>query len=219
MRNEVKHLKIRERKKVRIAMMIEDKVNEIIKLFYIVDSEIHHFKKESGLRCLRFCSRCCSSNIHATVLEFLPLAYWIYQKKAGHDWLIKLREAEAQGSVDTDCFLLRYPMHRKNSGRCIVYKMRPLVCRLFGFSALLDKHRQPQFVTCRTIKTAYRENYIEVLRSIGKVIQAPVMKNYYTMLYSIDPHLARDHYPIRVAFRMALETVLTYFTYQQNGVN
>lgn len=197
------------------AMSIEDKVTEVTKLFYILDADVHRFRKESGLKCLRSCSRCCNPRAHAALLEFLPLAYWLYKKNLAHDWLIKLSET----GDDTNCPLLRFTTNRGNAGRCAAYKFRPLVCRLFGFSSILDKNRQSILVTCRVIKTLCRENYLKTVRSLDTSIRAPIMKNYYMMIYSIDPVAARTQYPLKTALRMALEMVLAYFTYRQTGVN
>jgi Fe-S-cluster containining protein len=196
-------------------LSIEEKVNEVTKLYYILDAEIHRFKKESGLKCLRSCSRCCNPRVHAALLEFLPLAYWLYKKKLAHDWLIKLNEP----GEDANCPLLRFPVHRGNAGRCTAYKFRPLVCRLFGFSSILDKNQQSIFVTCRIIKTLSRENYLKTVRSLDTRIRAPIMKNYYMMLYSIDPVTVQTQYPLKTALRLALEMVLAYFTYRQTGTN
>ena len=196
-------------------MSIEEKVNEVTKLYYILDADINRFKKESGLKCLRSCSRCCNPRVHATPLEFLPLAYWLYKKKLAQEWYIKLSEP----GEDLNCMLLRFPTHRGNAGRCAAYKFRPLVCRLFGFSSILDKNKQSIFVTCRIIKTLSRENYLKTVRSLDTSIHAPIMKNFYMMLYSIDPGSAQTQYPLKTALRLALEMVLAYFTYRQNGVN
>lgn len=195
-------------------MSLEEKVEEVVKLFILVDNAVAEFRKESKLRCLRTCSRCCNPRIHATVLEFLPLAYWFHKKGVAREWLIKLREEPVQ--EERNCILLKYLRFRGDFGRCSVYKMRPLVCRLFGFAAVLDKNLLPKLVTCQVIKTAFRENYIKALSGMGTSMHVPVMKDYYMMLYAIDPTAARIHYPIRTALRMAIEMVLGHFTYQRS---
>ncbi len=94
------------------------------------------------------------------------------------------------------------------------YPMRPLTCRFFGFSAVLDKHERPQLFTCPVIKKMYHEKYVETVRSLA-TLDVPIMKNYSMMLYSIDFSLAQRQYPFNDALRMALETVLSDFLYRQ----
>lgn len=194
-------------------MRFEEKVNEVLKIYRIVDADVHSFEMMSGLRCLRFCSRCCINvKVTATVLELLPLAYWLYKKQTARFWLEKLDAVRAD--KERRCILLRFPKHSRNVGRCMVYKMRPLICRLFGFSAVIDKSNQPQLVTCKVIKKVYNASYLQTSRSLG-TLPVPIMKRYYAMLYPLDFIDAQKFYPLNEALRMAIETVLFHFSYHQ----
>lgn len=194
-------------------MTIEEKVKEVKKIYRIIDADVHRFKKVTGLKCLRYCSHCCENpHITATVLEFLPLAYQLYKENRCEEYLEKLKEAEAEDRPN--CFLLTYPENWKNAGRCLEYKYRPLVCRLFGFAVALDKNSLRQLVTCAGIKHKYNENYEKTVHSLETMPDVPVMKNYYMMLYGIDTVLAQKYYPICTALRMAIETVLSAFAYR-----
>lgn len=194
-------------------MRIEEKVNKILRVFNIVDTDIQHFKKKSGMQCLRICSHCCK-NVHvtATVLELLPLAYWFYNKQTAQYWLEKLAAVPTVG--ESKCILLRFPKNSRNVGRCTAYKLRPLICRLFGFSVVFDKNNRPQLVTCTVIKKLFKETFLETSRSL-ETLHGPIMKRYYTMLYTIDFGLAQQFYPFNEALRKAIETVISHFTYRK----
>ncbi|MCU0286329.1 MAG: YkgJ family cysteine cluster protein [Acidobacteria bacterium] len=193
-------------------MLIEQKIKEIKKIYRIIDADVLRFKKFTGLKCLRYCSHCCENPyVTATVLEFLPLAYELYQQNHCEEYLEKIKQAET-GDME-DCFLLHYPPNRENSGRCLTYKYRPLVCRLFGFSVVLDKNNLRQLVTCSGIKQKYHENYEQTVHSLETIPEAPVMKNYYMMLYGIDTGLAQKYYSLYTALEMAIETVMSAFAY------
>lgn len=199
-------------------MTIEEKVKEVKKIYRLLDADVQQFKKETALKCLRFCSHCCEKHdITATVLEFLPLAYSFYKEGQCEEYLRKLKEIQV--AENNTCILLTYPGKRENAGRCLAYKMRPMVCRLFGFSAVLDKNSRPQLVTCREIKQKYSENYLKTVGLLEKAertvpLDIPIMKNYCMMLYGIDLSLAQKYYPLNTAIRMAIERVLSAFVYR-----
>ena len=201
-----------------MTMTIEEKVKEVKQIYRQLDADLQRYKKESGLKCLRFCSHCCEKHdITATVLEFLPLAYHLYKENLCEEYLLKLKESEA-GDKHT-CILLTFQGKRENAGRCLAYKMRPLVCRLFGFSAVLDKNCRPQLVTCREIKQKYSEKYLKTVRLLETAepeapMDVPIMKNYCMMLYGVDLSLGQKYYPLNTALRMAIESVLSAFAYR-----
>lgn len=208
-------------------MTIEEKVKEIKKIYRILDADVLQFKKESCLKCLRFCSHCCENpDITATILEFLPLAYHFYNEHLCEEYLSKLNEMKTHPGDKQPCILLTFPGKRINAGRCLAYKWRPLVCRLFGFSTVLDKNCRPQLVTCAAIKQKYSENYLKTVHTLDETNildtndttettnKIPIMKNYYMMLYGIDISLGQKYYPLNTALRMAIETVLSTFAYR-----
>lgn len=210
-------------------MTIEEKVKEVKKIYRILDAEVLQFKKENCLKCLRFCSYCCEkADIGATVLEFLPLAHHLYNEHLCEEYLAKLKETETLPGYKHTCTLLTFPdkkinAEKINAGRCLTYKWRPLLCRLFGFAAVLDKNSRPELVTCANIKQKYNKNYektvqalakIDTTNAIEKTYKIPIMKNYYMMLYGIDISLGQTYYPLNTALRMAIETVLSAFAYR-----
>jgi len=69
-------------------------------------------------------------------------------------------------------------------------------------------------VTCQIIKTEQHDAFSETETKIEGGLDVPVMNAFYMQLASIDFDLSRDFYPINVAIRKAIETVLQYYAYR-----
>lgn len=92
---------------------------------------------------------------------------------------------------------------------CTQYVHRGLICRLFGFSARLNKTGMRELVTCTIIKTD------QAAAVEGAPLDvAPLISDYYWQLHAIDPDRARQRLPIRQAIRQALEEVAHYYAYR-----
>lgn len=201
-------------------MVLEEKSIAVSRLCNLVDNVTGEFREQAGLKCLKYCCRCCiNPRLSVTILEFLPLAFQLFKKRQLNRWLLKFKELHPV--LEESCVLLAQSRLDPGTGRCTVYKFRPLICRLFGFSGMLDKYGKSQYVTCQVIKQRYRTIY-EMIKDNPEEFSVPVMKNYYMMLFSIDIDMAQRYYPINTAFRKALETVAAYTSYPRpkfNGFN
>lgn len=144
--------------------------------------------------------------IEATVLEFLPLAWYMYQCGEAVMWHQKLSE-----DVSPVCVILN-PL-QQGKGLCSTYRYRGLICRLFGYAARLNKYGRAELITCSIIHDlpAYQPTE-EAIQ--GGTIQVPVMRDYYMQLQGIDPVLAAERIPINQAIKRALETVMHYMSYR-----
>ncbi|WP_282591977.1 YkgJ family cysteine cluster protein [Gaoshiqia sediminis] len=163
------------------------------------------FSKSGGLSCPSGCHLCClKKDISATPLEFLPLAYHLFrngQAEAFYDRLEQLPN-------DNLCSL--FSALGQTNGGCSQYRFRGLICRLFGYSANLDKQSQTRLVTCKTIKES--ESYRQL--KPAQLTKAPKATDYYMRLAAIDFSLANEHRQINEAIRRALEIVMTYYQYR-----
>jgi hypothetical protein len=90
-----------------------------------------------------------------------------------------------------------------------------LICRLFGYSARVNKYGGKELVTCQIIKTEQNDAYVTSQKTISEGGDVPVMSHYYMQLHAIDPDLTRDFYPINVAMRRAIEVVMQYYAYRE----
>jgi Fe-S-cluster containining protein len=192
-------------------MSIVDKVRAVEAVYQLLEEETTKFQSRSGLHCLSGCGKCCfKSDIEATVLEFLPFALYAYQQGTAYDWFERLRE-----SAPPVCVLLKAVAEKNDRGLCTQYAGRGLICRLFGFTARLDKHGNKELVTCQLIKSDQADRYEATRAAIQRGEEIPVMSHYYMQLHAVDPELTREFYPINIAIRKALEVVLQYYAYRE----
>lgn len=166
------------------------------------------FQDSSSLACKIGCGKCCTkADIEATVLEFIPFAFHLYENDKALEWLENLNDNPG----DT-CVVLEPA--KTGIGLCSQYAYRGLICRLFGFTARTDKYGQRELVTCQVIKSEQPDAYAESVQKIRNGGPVPVMNQYYMRLHAIDADLGRDFYPINEAIRRAVETVLHYYAYR-----
>ena len=177
--------------------MLIHKARAVSQVFREVETDVRNFKKATHLQCVEGCYKCClKPDIEATILEFLPAAYVLFKTGKAEE-LLQRFDSMMENSVCIFCnpFLA--------AGGCSLYEHRGLICRLFGFGIKFDKNNQPQFISCKKIKSAITGE--ELAKHISK---APVNSAYYMRLYGIDPKLAVTYYPINEAIRKAVELVL-----------
>ncbi|HEY3429874.1 MAG TPA: YkgJ family cysteine cluster protein [Cyclobacteriaceae bacterium] len=190
-------------------MTMEERVQEVESVFKKLDQEIASFQSWSGLHCKFGCGKCCfKPDIEATILEFLPFAYHLYKNDQAFEWLEKLR------SSDSSICLILNPT-QSGAGLCTEYAHRGLICRLFGYSARTNKYGDRELVTCQIIKTEQSSNYQLAVDTIKTGNDVPMMNQFYMQLHAIDMDLTRDFYPINIAIRKAIETVLHYYAYRE----
>ncbi len=189
-------------------MILPEKVKAVEELFQKLDDEISSFQVKSTLHCKMGCGKCCfKSDIEATILEFLPFAYYLYKEGKAEEWLIKIKSSES-----SICQILN--PSQNGVGLCSEYQYRGLICRLFGFSARTNKYGKKELVTCQIIKTEQEEAYQSSESMLEQGLEVPVMNQFYMQLHGIDDELTRNFYPINTAIRHAIEEVMHYYAYR-----
>lgn len=191
-----------------LTLSIIEKVRAVEGVFLELDAAVSSFQNWSGLHCKSGCGKCCfKPDIEASVLEFLPLAHFLYQNGLADAWLDKL------GSSDQEICHVLNPA-QAGVGLCSEYTHRGLICRLFGYSARTNKYGKKELITCQIIKAEQNTGFEKAQEMINTGGTVPVMNQYYMQLHAIDADLARDFYPVNQAIRRALETVLHYYAYR-----
>lgn len=185
--------------------MIE-KIKEVKNVFGRIDREIATFQALSGLTCLSGCNLCCrKENIPASVLEFLPLAWYLCSENL-HEKV--LREIE-HGGDQCVCMSHLY-VEGKNNG-CLYYPYRGMICRLFGFTGIAYKDSRISLYTCRQIKERYQldQGFYKVQQKNHVII--PQAQNFQFQFEFIDYTLANDIHPINQSIARAITKAAYYY--------
>lgn len=191
-------------------MSVYKKVQQVEKLFRLAEKDVATFQQATGLKCKSSCGMCClKPDIAASPLEFLPLAYHLYKNDLAYEWLEKVRQDDKKICVNLSTFITK-----ENGGFCSNYEYRGMICRLFGFSAMLGKNRKPHLVTCKIIKEEFPESVHQANQHISEKKFTPIISHYYQQLRAIDPDLGQNVMPINKAIAEAIKTVLAYYSYR-----
>lgn len=112
---------------------------DVESVFQELDQVVAQVAPRLGLACAPGCGACCrrpSRQIEASAAELAPLARHLWNTNQAESVLEAARVAGAEGW----CALYQPgPDSPYPQGRCGAYAHRPLTCRLFGASALVDK--------------------------------------------------------------------------------
>jgi len=181
---------------------MEDVINNLLELYAEMDRQISSFQASTGLHCLPGCGRCCSSpHVEATILEMIPVAREIHKLREADQWLKRI-EGTREGFPCV--FYLPDPIIPGN-GRCIHYHLRPLLCRLFGFTAVKNKYGQPVFAVCTHIKKNMPIQVAGIYEMIHKGLKVPCFSDFSIRISNLGPYLGSRLLPINLALQIALE--------------
>ncbi len=192
----------------RIPRLRRRNIFSVLRLFKEVNQVSERFQGAIGMSCLSGCGQCCENpHIEATVLEMLPLAFDYYLRE-GTDW-------PNQGLVDQQSVCRFYVADEKVSGkgRCSQYELRPMLCRLFGFSTRLNKYGREEFMTCRPLKENFPQACSRAQDIVASGVEAPFMNEFSLKLDAIEPSLSREKMPISLAFEKAVGLIGLWMNY------
>jgi Fe-S-cluster containining protein len=194
-------------------MNLQEKSQEVRRVFDALDVEIRAFLEASKLTCIPGCGFCCSNpKVNASVLEFLPLAFDLYQKGKAERALDILEQANEESL----CILYKSMSPDNAMGFCSDYPNRGLICRLFSSSYRKNKKGRKEIITCKKIKEGKKAEFEAATLSINNDLPIPSSTGIYNQLYNIDFQLTSQQFPINMAIRKAIEAVLTYKFYLEN---
>lgn len=192
-------------------MSIYKKVQAVEKIFHQLEKDVATFQEATDLKCQTGCGLCCRKpDISATILEFIPFAYYLYKNDEAEKWYERMLTLPDE----TLCVNLNSFLTANSSGFCANYNHRGLICRVFGFSASNDQMGHAKLVTCKTIKSEFPDAVAKANEHIKSKKPTPLISNYYSQLRGIDADLGGELLPINKAILEAIKTVLAYYTYR-----
>lgn len=174
------------------------------KLYLEIDTLVTSVGSKTGIGCLPGCRKCClthSENIEVSILEFLPLAVSLWESGTAESCLELLEGRED----DEPCVLLGRDELEFPLGGCTQYEFRPLTCRLFGFSAALNKNGRAVPMVCKYIREGNPPLIGEFAQLVESGLEVPIFSYCAERIEGVDPCLARKKYPINTALRKTLE--------------
>jgi uncharacterized protein len=194
-------------------MNLREKSVEVRRIFNELDQDIKSFMEVSQLSCVSGCGKCCSNpKVSATVMEFIPLAFDLYDKGKAEAALDLLESKTAEDW----CIIYKNFSEDGSKGFCSDYHNRGMICRLFSSSYRSNKHGQKEIITCKIIKSEKQPLFEDAAKAINEGLGIPSSSGYYAQLFNIDHGLSTDQMPINQAIQKAIEKVLTYQFYTEN---
>ncbi|MDO9552597.1 YkgJ family cysteine cluster protein [Rhodonellum sp.] len=193
-------------------MNLQDKALGVRQVFDELGMEIKSYLDESQLTCFSGCGLCCSNpKVNASVIEFLPLAFKLFEEGKAESVLEKLETLD-----DDACVLYKKTSEDGHAGFCSDYQNRGLICRLFGTSSRKNKYNENELLVCNKIKVGKPELFNEVSLAIKKDMQVPSSANNYSKLSNLDFDLTSAQFTVNIAIKNALEAVLRFEFYERN---
>lgn len=169
-------------------MNIDDKISAMYALYQEVDDLISQFQRQTHIDCVVGCGACCSRVApYITVIEGLII--------------VKSRKIQF---VDSHSNAVCPFYSNSRTLHCSIYEVRPLICRLFAFSARIE-NGQLCYFPCKMIQKCYSYQVADVERRMNKDFPIPIYKKIQQKLQAIDFILATDLHPVRRSVEIATQ--------------
>lgn len=181
-------------------------LQELRQLYSELESKIDNVKKITGLNCTKNCRVCCETpveNIEVSIFELLPLSIELWKTKKAEEILKKIEDNDDKRR----CVLYVDDQKLLTNGGCSFYKLRPLICRLFGFSAIINKKGDKELTICKVIRNSRNELIQEIRNKIQDEEELPIYSEFTQRLMGINPYLGQNRFPINLAQKKAVELV------------
>ncbi len=136
------------------------------------------------------------------MVEFISLAFHLFEAGEADEWLTRLSNI----GDDEPCALLEDDQSKLPEGGCRYYQFRPMICRLFGFSAAIVKNNILSPILCRLVKSNSIHSALDNL-SLHITERLSVLSEFALRILNLDPYQSGKHYPINLSLKKVLEYV------------
>lgn len=147
--------------------LYDEEIEESLELFYEsgLDIELEDMLNSLPEGECTGCTKCCSESVNTSYTEFIRIYEYLEDREELFNELIpKIFD-----------FYFLEPVKRQKcpflneSGRCLIYPVRPLPCRIFGFLSEEDYYKNLDDINAsnKNIYKAFKENYeLEIPREV-----------------------------------------------------
>ena len=181
-----------------------DTIDRVAGLFTEVDRAAERFRRLTGIRCPESCGECCvGSRVETTAIEMMPLALELWSNGTAEYWLERI---EAAQDSPAGVFFKAEPGFPAR-GRCAVYGMHPLICRLFGYFTVRNKYGKYVYGSCRVIKQADPETYERAVKMLDEIDHPSACTDYAIRIIGMDSGWGGRMVPINQAASSALKKI------------
>ena len=188
--------------------LLAEQLESLAYLYQRADAAVAEFVASSGVSCPHGCGSCCEAFVPDILpLEAAYLATFITASDRDRAFALAAHGLEARLRDDGR---LGCPLYADDRAyHCTVYEARPLICRMFAFSATRDKLGAATFSVCKKGlsanggRTASGAALTEVFGAIP-----PVMSDMGSELASIAPDSSGDRKALPESVTEALSRVL-----------
>jgi len=177
-------------------------------LYQEADRQTSALADATGLACPPGCGVCCDHhNPHVTEADMGPIARHLVATGGGE--AVHVRAVAAVGQPCVFFAPGRLP------GGCTQYELRPLLCRLFGFAAVRDKHGQPALAVCHVHTAETPAVAAAAAAHVAAGGDVAVFTDLQAPADALEPDRSRVRVPINAALASALERELLRATYTE----
>lgn len=190
--------------------MSQEKLLALQQMYREIDRRIEAFVRSTKIACVSGCGDCCTRfEPYISILEALIIAECLNKNPCRlHAFWDAPRDKE---KVLCPFFCPGRPLH------CGIYSIRPLICRLFAFSAR-EISGTIRYEPCQMIARHYPSEVERADRLMQREVSIPIYKEVYQRLKDIAPVLATDLHPLMRSVELALERYKDLISGEYQGV-
>lgn len=139
--------------------------------------------------------------MYTTVTELMPLAEEAVRRGEAEGMMVLARDAGPGRCV-------LYAPAGPDLGRCTVYELRPMICRLFGFAAVRNKRGEGELAGCKVHRRVAPEAVARAEELIAGGYRPPLFAEYQEQATVHGTCATNELVPINVAIARAMERAL-----------